>query len=206
MTLEAVTIDAYGTLVSLRDPVANLQRALAARGVDRDDATVRAAFAAEVAYYAAHSHEPNDAASLEAFRAACAQVFTAAADADLSDFAEDFGAALVFEELPGARDACRSLRDAGLALAIVSNWDIGLHEHLDRLGLAAAVDAVVTSADVGIRKPAPDVLLEAMERLGIEPAAAVHIGDDPADEASAAAAGMRFEPAPLAGAAQRILA
>jgi HAD superfamily hydrolase (TIGR01509 family) len=206
MPTEAVTIDAHGTLVVLRDPVAELQRALAERGVRRDENTVRRAFETEVAFYAPRSHEGRDRESLAALRAECARVFTAAADTDLDDFADAFTAAISFEELPGARAACTALRDAGLSLAVVSNWDIGLREHLALLGLETAVDAIVTSAEVGARKPAPDVFLEALARLGSAAERAVHVGDDASDEAGAAAAGMRFERAPLDEAARRILA
>ena len=64
MQLEAVTIDAYGTLVTLRDPVPALRAALAERGVERSDDDVRSAFDAEVAFYRAHSHEGRDEATL----------------------------------------------------------------------------------------------------------------------------------------------
>ncbi len=206
MSTEAVTIDAHGTLVSLRDPVPALQRALAERGVPRDEVTVRRAFAAEVAFYVPRSQAGRDRESLAALRVECARVFTEAAGADLEDFAAAFTEAISFEELPGARAACAALRAAGLSLAVVSNWDIGLHEHLERLGLDRAVDAIVTSAEVGARKPAPDIFVEALARLEAAPARSVHVGDDAADEAGAAAAGMRFERAPLDEAAQRILA
>ena len=205
MTTEAVTIDAHGTLVTLRDPVPALQRALAERGAPRDEATIRRAFEREVAFYVPRSHTGRDSKSLAALRAECARVFTEAAAADVSEFADAFAESISFEELPGARAACAALRDAGLSLAVVSNWDIGLHEHLERLGLDAAVDSVVTSAEVGAQKPAPDVFLAALARLEAKAERAVHVGDDPADEAGALAAGMRFEPAPLEAAARRIL-
>lgn len=206
--LEAVTIDAFGTLLALRDPVSALQDALAVRGVERAEEEVRRAFEAEVAYYMARSHEGRDEATLARLRRDCARVFLDAASAglDAAAFTAVFLDALVFEELPGAAAACRSLADAGLRLAVVSNWDIGLHEHLGRLGLDTIVDVVVTSAEAGAPKPAPAVFELALERLGASPARAVHIGDAPADEDGAAAAGMHFESAPLADAARRILA
>jgi putative hydrolase of the HAD superfamily len=114
---------------------------------------------------------------------------------------------LRFAELPGARDACGELAAAGLRLAVVSNWDIGLHGHLDVLGLDALVDIVVTSAEAGAPKPAPAVFELALARLGVDDAArAVHIGDAAADEEGAHAAGLHFEPTPLADAVRRILA
>jgi FMN phosphatase YigB (HAD superfamily) len=205
VNVDAVTIDAYGTLVLLRDPVPTLRDALAERGVARTDDAVREAFAAEVAYYVPRSHEGRDAASLAALRSACTRVFLDAAGADALVADEfPFVASLAFDLVPGGREACDALSRAGLRLCVVSNWDIGLTEHLQRLGVDLPV---VTSAEAGAAKPAPAVFELALQRLGVaDPARAVHVGDDAADEAGARAAGMRFEPAPLAEAVQRILA
>jgi putative hydrolase of the HAD superfamily len=182
-----------------------LRAALTARGHDCTADAVREAFAAEVAYYVPRSFEGRDAASLAALRRACTQVFLAAAGADALDVDEfPFVASLAFELVPGGRDACDALAGAGLRLCVVSNWDIGLTEHLQRLGLDLPV---VTSAEAGAAKPEPAVFELALRRLGVrDPARAVHVGDGPADEAGARAAGVRFEPAPLAEAARRILA
>jgi putative hydrolase of the HAD superfamily len=207
--LEAVTIDAYGTLVTLRDPVPALRAALASRGMERSSADVRRAFEAEVAFYVARSHEGRDEATLALLRRDCAGVFLEALHVELNagEFAPAFVSALTFTELPGARDACLELARAGLRLAVVSNWDVGLHDHLGALGLNAVVDIVVTSAEAGAPKPAPAVFELALARLGVDDAArAVHIGNAAADEEGAKAAGLRFEPAPLADAVRRILA
>jgi putative hydrolase of the HAD superfamily len=208
MTVEAVTIDAYGTLVTLRDPVPSLRKALAARGADRSLADVQRAFHAEVAYYVPRSHEGRDEAALALLRRDCARLFLEAAGADIApeEFAPAFVEALVFEAVAGATAACRALAEAGLRLAVVSNWDVGLHDHLARLGLTAIVHEVVTSAEAGAPKPDPAVFRLALERVGVRPDHAVHVGDAPADEEGARAAGLRFEPAPLADAARRILA
>jgi len=203
--VDAVTIDAYGTLVLLRDPVPALRAALRARGVDVDDDEVREAFATEVAYYVPRSHEGRDSASLAALRRTCTRVFLDAAGAGSLDADEfPFVASLAFDLVPGGREACDDLSRAGLRLGVVSNWDIGLSEHLRRLGVDLPV---ITSAEAGAAKPDPAVFELALQRLGVaDPARAVHVGDDAADETGARAAGMRFEPAPLAEAARRILA
>ncbi len=208
MNVEAVTIDAYGTLLALRDPVPALQAALHAHGVERDAEEVAQAFAAEVAYYVDRSHEGRDEATLALLRRDCAGVFLAAADADLpvDAFVADFMGSLSFRELPGAAEACRRLAARGLRLAVVSNWDVGLHERLGELGLATLVETVVTSAEAGTAKPEPGIWRVALDRLGVAAGRAVHVGDSEADEEGAHAAGLRFEPAPLADAATRILA
>jgi putative hydrolase of the HAD superfamily len=205
LDVEAVTIDAYGTLVTLDDPVPRLQAALRAHGVERDAAEVTQAFAAEVEHYVPRSHEGRDEATLALLRRDCAAVFLEAAGARLAPegFVADFMASLRFRALGGAADACRRLTAAGLRLAVVSNWDVGLHEHLAALGLDRMVDAVVTSAEAGAAKPDPRIWRVALARLGAD--RAVHVGDSEADAEGARAAGLRFEPAPLAEAAERIL-
>jgi len=203
--VEAVTIDAFGTLVTLHDPVPALQRALAARGAKLPIEDVRRGFEAEAAYYIPRSHEGRDEATLALLRRDCAVVFLRAAGADTVDPDEfPFVASLQFGLVPNGREVCDDLSQAGLKLAVVSNWDIALHEHLRRLGLDLPV---FTSAEAGAPKPHPAVFELALSHLGVsDPARAVHIGDSDADAEGAAAVGMRFEPAPLADAARRILA
>ena len=190
----------------LRDPLPALQRALTARGVSCSLDDVRRGFAAEVAYYVPRSHEGRDEATLALLRRDCAEVFLRAAGADELDPNEfPFVSSLEFELVPGADAASSALQRAGLRTAVVSNWDIGLEGYLRGLGL---VDLpVITSAEAGAAKPDPAVFELALSRLGVsEPARAVHVGDSDADAEGAGAAGMRFEPAPLADAVQRILA
>jgi putative hydrolase of the HAD superfamily len=198
--LDAVTVDGYGTLVRLVDPVPVLAGALAERGVERGADVVQAAFLAEVAYYKPAAPTGRDAASLAALRQECTRVFLEAAEADLdpASFVDAFLGAIVMEPEPGAVETLRSLRARGLELAVVSNWDIGLAEHVERLGLASLFSAVATTAEAGAPKPEPAVFRLALERLGVDPARALHVGDEPGDEEGAAAAGMRFAPAPLA--------
>jgi len=186
--IDAVTLDAFGTLVELEDPVPRLQ---ARFGIDAGAA--RRGLDAEIAYYRDHVLEGSDSARLGDLRERCAAVFAGAAGVP-SD-ADAFQSCLVFAPLPGVVDAVRRLRTQGLALAVVSNWDVGLHEHLRRLDLR--FDAVLTSAEAGIRKPDPRIFALALERLRIPPERALHIGDDEIDEQAAEAAGLRFAYAPL---------
>jgi putative hydrolase of the HAD superfamily len=185
--VDAVTIDAMGTLVRLSDPVPRLAAVAAV-----DEEAARRGFAAEVAHYLPRAHEGRDGATLAALRADCTAVFNEHAGASLS--AAQFMGAIVFEPEPGALEAVRRLKRLGIALCVVSNWDVGLEEHLRALGLRLPV---VTSAEAGAPKPDPAVFRLALERLGVDAARALHVGDSPSDEQGAAAAGMRFAPAPL---------
>jgi putative hydrolase of the HAD superfamily len=193
--IDAVTIDGYGTLLSLRDPVDRLLALVpGARRVE-----VERAFGVEAEYYAEHAIEGRDTESLTQLRAECTAVFNAALGSRLTP--EEYVGALEFEVLPGVTEALEALRARGFALGVVANWDFGLHEHLRRAGLARWFDTVVTSGEIGARKPDPALFRAALERLRVEPARALHVGDHrPHDEAGALAAGMHFRPAPLADA------
>jgi HAD superfamily hydrolase (TIGR01509 family) len=196
--LDAVTLDAHGTLVDLVDPVPALTALVRDRGVDRPPDAVAAAFVAEARYYVERSHEGRDELSLARLRAECAGVFLAALGAELdpAEFAEPFVAALRFEPVEGARETVAALAARGLALAVVSNWDYALPAHLAAAGFGA-IPVVVTSAGAGAAKPDPRLFRLALERLGVDPARALHVGDSDADRLGAEAAGLRFRPAPL---------
>jgi HAD superfamily hydrolase (TIGR01509 family) len=193
--LDAVTLDAHGTLVTLADPVAALTGALLERGVERTPEAVLAGFQAEVAHYAPRASEGHDEESLARLQRECVGVFLEAVGAGLApdEFVPAYIGALHFDVLPGVVESLDRLRALGLELAVVANWDLSLHRLLDDAGLARYFKVVVHAA----RKPAPDGLLRALGQLQVDPGRALHIGDDDADQDAAGAAGMRFAPAPV---------
>ncbi len=78
-------------------------------------------------------------------------------------------------------------------LAVVTNTHAPdlVPGHLRRMGLDGAFDAVITSVEVGRRKPHPAIYAAALERLGVEPAGCVFVGDTLApDYLGPRAAGM----------------
>lgn len=93
--------------------------------------------------------------------------------------------------MPGAREAVDALRADGVALALVTNKPQRFSEAiLDHFGLLDAFGAVI-GGDAGyVKKPAPDMLLAALERLGVAAGEAAMIGDSGADVESARAAGL----------------
>jgi HAD superfamily hydrolase (TIGR01509 family) len=186
--LDAVTIDAYGTLLAIVDPFPRLEELLPGR--DRDD--IERAFFAEAEFYRQHAHTGHDAMSVVTLREECTRVFNHAIGSALTP--EQYVGALEFEPIPGARRSLEQLRALGLSLAVVGNWDWSLHLRLDESGLAPFFSAVVPAAD----KPSPDGILRALAELRVEPRRALHVGDERADEEAARAAGVRFAPAPLA--------
>lgn len=204
--LDAVTVDAMGTLVELDAPADRLRAELVAAGVERTRDEVAAAFRAEVEYYLPRTLEGRDEGSLADLRRRCTAVFLehARAELDPEGFVPSFVAGIVFRPLEGAEAALRRLRRAGLALACVSNWDVSLESQLERAGLAGFFDEIVSSAETGAAKPDPAVFATALARLGVPASRALHIGDGPGDRDGAAAAGLAFEPVPLATLPERL--
>jgi putative hydrolase of the HAD superfamily len=204
--LDAVTVDAMGTLVELDEPVERLGQALRHWNVERTGDEVAGAFNAEIRYYLANKLSARDEVALADLRRECARVFLEAAGAavDPTEFVSAFVEAMVFRPLDGSVPALERLTSAGLALACVSDWDIGLADQLAAIGLDRLFAVVLTSAEAGAPKPEQALFLSALERLGVEPGRSLHVGDGEADEEGARRAGMAFEPVPLATLPERL--
>ncbi|MDD2545904.1 MAG: HAD-IA family hydrolase [Burkholderiaceae bacterium] len=93
----------------------------------------------------------------------------------------------------GAADCLQALRSRGLQLAICTNRDpASTAVLLNATGIAGHFDVVVGLGDAPRPKPAPDPLLQAMERLGTAPAHTLLVGDSAMDARCAASAQVRF--------------
>jgi HAD superfamily hydrolase (TIGR01509 family) len=93
--------------------------------------------------------------------------------------------------IPGAREAAlRLAQDFTLGLASSSNRSI-IDGVLEAAGLSDAFAATVSSEEVAHGKPAPDVYLEAVRRLGVPPDRSAAIEDSHGGIRSANAAGLR---------------
>jgi putative hydrolase of the HAD superfamily len=99
-----------------------------------------------------------------------------------------------FEEMELADDAVHTLQELRkrFKLGLVTNgpsWS--QRPKIERFGLAALMDVLVVSEEVGVAKPDPTIFRIALERLGITPAEALFVGDSPEhDLRGAAAVGM----------------
>lgn len=194
--MRAALLDAFGTLVHLDSPEVALRRELGQRaGLEVSEADAAAALRAEIAYYRAHHDEGRDATSLADLRRRCAEVLLAnlpgTGHVSLGDVTHALLGALRFVPFAEVPDALRALRARGLRLVVVSNWDVSLVAALDDAGLTPLLDAVVSSAEVGARKPAPAIFARALELAGVTAAEAVHVGDSAEyDVVGARAAGI----------------
>lgn len=195
----AVLLDALGTLLKLEPPGPRLRVELAQRfGVSVSEDDAERAIGVEIAYYRAHLDEGRDPKALTSLRRACAEVLRAAlpqsaraALADPDSLTAALLASLRFRAYDDVRPALVACRSHGLRLVVVSNWDVSLHGVLEDLGLRAAIDRVLTSAEAGARKPSPVIFEQALALAGVPAPAAIHVGDSLAEDvAGARAAGI----------------
>ncbi|HEX9943931.1 MAG TPA: HAD-IA family hydrolase [Thermoanaerobaculia bacterium] len=103
-----------------------------------------------------------------------------------------FGTAEPYEVYPEVPEALARLREEGLRLGVVSNWDHRLPQVLGQLGLARFFGSITCSARAGVEKPDRRIFHQAVAELGIEPAATLHVGDGRLEDVEGAvAAGLR---------------
>ena len=92
---------------------------------------------------------------------------------------------------PDVIPALDALRERGIPIAIVSNWDSTLAGLLDSHGLAPRFTAVLISAVEKAGKPHPEIFRRAAERIGVAPPELLHVGDSLEEDFDAArAAGL----------------
>ena len=190
--MRAILLDAMGTLVELEDPAPHLVSELAAHGVSIELPDARRAIRAEIALYRAEHDTAVDAPSLAALRRRCAAVIAVELGGLAADLALDaLLGAIRFRAYPEVPGVLAALRARGDRLAVVSNWDVSLHDVLERTRLRGLVDAVVVSATAGVAKPDPAIFAQALAALSARPEDALHAGDDlAADVGGARAAGI----------------
>jgi phosphoglycolate phosphatase len=93
---------------------------------------------------------------------------------------------------PGVLDGLKELRDNGLRLAVVTGKaQDGADLTVDAAGLRPLMDAVLGYTSVPNPKPAPDIALEALKRLGLPASEAMVAGDSRHDLQMAHNAGIK---------------
>jgi HAD superfamily hydrolase (TIGR01549 family) len=94
--------------------------------------------------------------------------------------------------IEGAREALLRVRDAGLRAGLVTSGDrVRVSRELADHGVADLFEVLVCAEDTIRRKPHPEPLLLALERMRLTPGDAVYVGDSPEDVQMAQAAGVR---------------
>jgi phosphonatase-like hydrolase len=105
-------------------------------------------------------------------------------------------------KVSGAEPTFAWLRARGVRIAFNTGFDSIITDLLlSALGWSKAADAVVCGDDVALGRPAPDLILRAMERTGVkDPLRVANVGDTTLDLQAGDRAGVRFNVGVLSGA------
>ena len=92
---------------------------------------------------------------------------------------------------PGVRELLEALRGWGISIGLATASNLPRAEGmLKAAGLYDYFDAVTVAAMVPMGKPAPDIFIEAAQRLGVSPAEAVGVEDSPSGIRAIHASGL----------------
>jgi putative hydrolase of the HAD superfamily len=198
--IRGIVFDAVGTLIEAYPRVAEAYTAAALRQhVVLNSALVHARFREHFATDEAEgnrgSMSTNESREKARWRKLVAKTLPEVPDPERAfrELWDHFAQASSWQTFPDVGPAIESLRDAGIALGIGSNFDARLRSLVAGLPeLAPLSDAIVISSDVGFRKPHPAFYAAACARLQLPADQVLFVGDDPeADFAAPQRAGFR---------------
>jgi putative hydrolase of the HAD superfamily len=96
-----------------------------------------------------------------------------------------------YRTFPDVEPGLALLRDSGIILGLISNFEEWLERLLERVGLIRYFDVRAISGVEGMEKPDPRIFRLALERAAVDPHEAVYVGDNPEfDTEPAEAIGM----------------
>jgi len=157
--IRAVCFDAFGTLVEITDRRRPFQAVLqgGVQTITAEEVLTRPLSLREVAARVGHELGEGGLAALEAdLQAECASV----------------------RLRPGIAEIWQTLRERGLRIGICSNLALPYGAPL-LSALPDTPDAVILSYEVGLVKPDPAIFRLACDRLGLQPAEILFVGDTP---------------------------
>ena len=176
-TVEAITLDVGGTLIEPWPSVGHIYAEVAARnGVQAEPEELTRRFVQAWQAQSAFQYTRAD--------------WAAVVDATFEGLGTQLPSQTFFGELYShfAKAECwhvyedviptlTALRQQGIRLAVISNWDDRLRPLLKSLELAHWFEVIHVSAEIGAHKPDARIFQTAAESLGIPPARILHVGD-----------------------------
>ena len=200
--IRAVLFDAGGTILRVNPSVEVVYVETAAvHGVEARPDAIRQGFRAAWRKSLERSRKRGYRTSDEILRAEWFEIirdtFGESAPASrigplFEDLYERFVSARAWSLAPGTQEAVAFLRERGIRVGILSNWDSRLRRMLREMGIERAFEFIVVSHEVGFEKPHTMIFEEALRRAGTDPGETLHVGDSyEADILPAAAMGLR---------------
>jgi HAD superfamily hydrolase (TIGR01549 family) len=181
--------DSYGTLMEMDDFYGRLQRNFARLGANLPLDAVKKAAHVEMRHYMKGARLANDLEAWNKLREDCAQALASALEAqghklELSKeaFLQVLSDSVVYLPHGGVKEVLASLKEKGIRLAVLSNWDFRLPQALEEAGLLSFFDFVLPSAQVGLEKPAREFFEKGVESArqfvrNLSPSECFYIGD-----------------------------
>lgn len=202
MAFKAIFFDAAGTLITTSRPVGESYALLARRyGIKVDPAELTHRFricfaAAPPLAFPGVAAEKLNQIERQWWKDLVQTIFEPFGsftrfDDYFTELFEYFSRAEAWSLYPEVQDTLSSLRERGLSVTVISNFDSRLFGILDGLGISTWLDSVVISSQVGYAKPAREIFLRALDLHRLKAEEAMHIGDSPdKDAGGACAAGL----------------
>ena len=200
--IKAVFFDFYNTLARFWPPLDQIQQAACRElGLHVDAAAIDYGYSVADLYFNRENEirplaQRSDAERL-AFFARYEQLLLEKAGLPVSlDLARQVWQIAIsvpkdFIPFADTRPALARLRAQGYRLGVITNLRRDLDQLCDNLGLTPYLDFILTAAEVGAEKPAPEMFAAALQRAAARPGEAVHVGDQPrSDVLGARAAGI----------------
>jgi len=163
-------LDSYGTLVEMDDFYGRLHQGFSRLGIAASLEAVRMAAHREMHFYMSRARFAVDWPSYETIRLQCAGELLSSlgeqgieAKATPQEVAGVLGESIVFKPLPGTSETLEALKQRGVRLGVVSNWDYRLSHALEETGLLHFFDFVLSSAQAKAEKPAPEIFRRGLE-------------------------------------------
>jgi putative hydrolase of the HAD superfamily len=185
-----IVLDAVGTLIKPVPSVADAYREAARRqGVELNREEVRARFnlhfQSDEVQGGRGVHSTDESTEIWRWRRIVTKVMPEVPDPQraFEELWSHFGQADSWRSFPDVAPALRTLREAGVAICVGSNFD-GRLRHVVR-GLPElrwAVDELVISSEVGFRKPHPSFFQAVSNHLGLPHSRILCVGDDPEND------------------------
>jgi len=82
-----------------------------------------------------------------------------------------------WELFPETKGVLSFLKEKGLTLSVVSNFDTRVYDVCTELGIIDYFDSFVISSEAGFSKPSPEIFALALSKNKVSPAECIHIGD-----------------------------
>ncbi len=203
MTIKAVFFDAAGTLIKPTRGVGESYVAFAAKyGVQLSPAEIAERFrtcfeAAPRLAFPGASEATIGALEKDWWKRVVAEIFRPWGPmARFDEFFDELfayfaqaGSWMIYPEVTGTLVA---LKQQGLVLGVISNFDSRLVQILEGLGIGSWFEDIFVSSRVGYAKPDPEIFHAALARYELRPEESLHVGDSEInDRRGANDAGLR---------------